>query len=265
MEKIKNTELFIFDMDGTIYLGDNLIDGVLDLIDKLEKDDKKYIFLTNNSSKNSNDYQEKLNRLGIDVSTEEIVNAGEVTAAYLNDIKEVNEDNVYVVGTNSLEQVFKDYGFNVIKTREEEVDYLVVGFDTTLTYKKLWDAHYLINQGVKYYATNPDKVCPLEGGKSMPDCGAIINLLKTSTGKEPIVVGKPSELIVKYIASRYQTPREKISMVGDRLYTDIKMANRSGINSILVLTGETKKNDLKPAKIKPDIVLNSVIEIGKSL
>src|SRR6056297_3473873 len=249
MGKIKNTKLFIFDMDGTIYLGDNLIDGVLNFIKKMDEKGKDYIFLTNNSSKNSKDYQKKLNKLGIEVTKDKIVNAGEVTAAYLKKIKGKDENNVYVVGTPSLERVFQDYGFKVIKNREADINSLVVGFDTTLTYQKLWDAHYLINKGVKYFATNPDKVCPLEGGKSMPDCGAIINLLKTSTGKEPIVVGKPSELMVKYIASRYQTPKEKISMVGDRLYTDIKMANQSGINSILVLSGETKQEDLKGAQI----------------
>ena len=262
MDKIKDTKLFIFDMDGTIYLGDNLIEGVLDFIAKLKKENKQYIFLTNNSSKNSKDYKEKLNKLGIQATTDDIVNAGEVTADYLKGIKANGEDNVYVVGTPSLEKVFEDYGFNLIKDRDKNVDFLLIGFDTTLTYKKLWDAHYLINQGVKYYATNPDKVCPLEGGRSMPDCGSIINLLKTSTGQEPVVVGKPSKLMVNYISNKYSIDKDKISMVGDRLYTDIKMANQSGINSILVLSGETKQEDLKGAQIQPDFVLNSVVEIG---
>ena len=261
MNKIKNTKLFIFDMDGTIYLGDELIEGVLDLLKTLDEEDINYIFLTNNSSKNSEDYKNKLKRFGIEVDINRIVNAGEVTASYIKQIKNPEENNVYVVGTNSLEKVFKDYGFNIIKDRDKKVDYLVVGFDTSLNYKKLWDAHYLINRGVKYYATNPDKVCPLEGGKSMPDCGAIISLLKTSTGKEPTVIGKPSQLIVKYISEQYSIDKKHISMVGDRLYTDIKMANNSGINSILVLTGETKKEDLKNAEIKPNYVLDNVTKI----
>jgi NagD protein len=264
MNKIKNTKLFIFDMDGTIYLGDNLIDGVKDLLNKLENNNIDYIFLTNNSSKNSDDYKLKLEKLGIETTKDKIVNAGEVTAAYLKSIRITKENNVYVVGTNSLEKVFQDYGFNVVKSREK-VDYLVVGFDTTLTYKKLWDAHYLINKGTKYYATNPDKVCPLEGGKSMPDCGAIINLLKTSTGKEPTVVGKPSELMIEYISDNYDTKKENITMVGDRLYTDIKMAVNGGINSILVLTGESNKSDLENSSINPDYVLKSIVDISKLL
>ncbi|HKL12995.1 MAG TPA: HAD-IIA family hydrolase [Halanaerobiales bacterium] len=265
MGKIKNTKLFIFDMDGTIYLGDNLIDGVLDFIKKLDEKGKDYIFLTNNSSKNSKDYQKKLNKLGIEVTKDKIVNAGEVTAAYLKKIKGKDENNVYVVGTPSLERVFQDYGFKVIKNREADINSLVVGFDTTLTYQKLWDAHYLINKGVKYYATNPDKVCPLPEGKSMPDCGSIINLLKTSTGQKPIVVGKPSKLMVNYISNKYNIDKKYISMVGDRLYTDIKMAKQSGINSILVLTGETKQTDLKNSQINPDYILDSVVKITEML
>jgi len=264
MNKINNTKLFIFDMDGTIYLGDNLIDGVKDLLKKLDNQNIEYIFLTNNSSKNSDDYKLKLKKFGIETTKDKIVNAGEVTAAYLKDIKEKDEKNVYVVGTQSLEDVFENYGFNVVKYRDN-VDYLAVGFDTTLTYQKLWDAHYLINNGVKYYATNPDKVCPLEGGKSMPDCGAITNLLKTSTGKEPIVVGKPSELMINYISNNYDTPKENITMVGDRLYTDIKMAINGGINSILVLTGESNKSDLESSSINPDHVVESVVDISKLL
>ena len=264
MNKIKNTELFIFDMDGTIYLGENLINGVKQLLKKLDDRNIDYIFLTNNSSKNSDDYKEKLKKLGIEITKDRIVNAGEVTAAYLQSIKNTKEDNVYVVGTKSLEKVFKNYGFKVVKNRDK-VDYLVIGFDTSLTYQKLWDAHYLINKGVKYYATNPDKVCPLEGGKSMPDCGAIINLLKTSTGKEPIVVGKPSELMINYISKNYNKPKEKITMVGDRLYTDIKMAVNGGINSILVLTGESNESDLENTSINPDHVLKSVVDIAKLL
>lgn len=263
MDKIENTKLFIFDMDGTIYLSDTLINGSLELIEKLDNRNTDYIFLTNNSSKNINDYKKKLTKLGINVDLDHIVSSGEVTASHIKDIKNENENDVYVVGTKSLEKVFKNYGFNIVDNRNENVDYLVLGFDTTLTYKKLWDAHYLINKGVKYYATNPDKVCPLENNKSMPDCGAIINLLKTSTNKEPMVVGKPNELMVKYIAKKFSVERKYISMVGDRLYTDIKMAEVSGINSILVLSGETDRADLVDSTIKPDFVVESVKDLNK--
>jgi len=263
MDKIENTELFIFDMDGTIYLSNSLINGSLELIEKLNKKNIDYIFLTNNSSKNVSDYEKKLAKLGINVDQKHIVSSGEVTASHIKEIKEENENNVYVVGTKSLEKVFKNYGFNVVDNRDDNVDYLVLGFDTSLTYQKLWDAHYLINNGVKYYATNPDKVCPLENNESMPDCGAIINLLKTSTNKEPIVVGKPNELMVEYIAKEFNVERKNISMVGDRLYTDIKMAETSGINSILVLTGETDRSDLVDSTIKPNFVVESVKDLNK--
>ncbi len=263
MDKIENTELFIFDMDGTIYLSNTLIKGSLELIEKLNKKNIDYTFLTNNSSKNTSDYKNKLSKLGIDVEQKYIVSSGEVTASHIKEIKNKDENDVYIVGTKSLEKVFKDYGFNVVDNRNKNVDYLVLGFDTTLTYQKLWDAHYLINNGVKYYATNPDKVCPLENNESMPDCGAIINLLKTSTNEEPVVVGKPNELMIKYISKEFNVERKNISMVGDRLYTDIKMAETSGINSILVLSGETKRSDLVDSTIEPDFVVESVKDLNK--
>ncbi|MBS3811893.1 MAG: HAD-IIA family hydrolase [Halanaerobiales bacterium] len=260
MDKILNTKLFIFDMDGTIYLGQKLIDGVVDLLDVLDNKYINYIFLTNNSSKNSEDYKTKLANLGIKAELKKIVNAGEVTAGHIKKIKSEDENRVYVVGTQSLKDVFENYGFEVVNSRKN-VDFLVLGFDTSLTYQKLWDAHYLINSGVKYFATNPDQVCPLEKGRSMPDCGAITSLLKTSTGQIPKVIGKPNVEMINYISEKFDADKRSITMVGDRLYTDIKMAEDSNINSILVLSGETKRSDLKSSTIKPDFVLKDIAEL----
>ncbi|HKL41402.1 MAG TPA: HAD-IIA family hydrolase [Clostridia bacterium] len=261
MNKIKETKLFIFDMDGTIYLGNELIDGAVKLLNTLSKRAIDYIFLTNNSSKNSEDYKIKLANLGIQTELKKIVNAGEVTADYIKNNKKTDQNRVYVVGTQSLKKVFENYGFEVVNSRKN-VDFLVLGFDTTLTYQKLWDAHYLINNGVKYFATNPDRVCPLEKGRSMPDCGAIASLLKTSSGQMPKVIGKPNVEMINYISKRFAVNKSYITMVGDRLYTDIKMAEDSKINSILVLSGETKRSDLKNETIKPDFVLKNIAELN---
>ncbi len=266
MKKLNEIKLFILDMDGTIYLGDELIEGVITFLRKVESLGSDYIFLTNNSSKNSHDYQEKLKALGIEVSLDKIVTSGEVTAAYLAKMAENEEKNVYVVGTESLKENIEQYNFNIVENTAEKVDYLVLGFDTTLTYQKLWDAHKLINSGVNYIATHPDLVCPLGDNQSMPDCGAMISLLEASTGETPFVVGKPNDIMVEYIADKFNVPRSSLAMVGDRLYTDMKMAHDTKITGILVLSGETKATDLKDVKTQlPDYVFESVKELTDEL
>ena len=263
MIDLKEIECFLLDMDGTFYLGDELIEGALKFIDILEKQGKEYIFLTNNSSKNSRNYQKKLDKLGLSVPLERIVNSGEVTANYIK--KRCSKARVYVVGTPNLKEEFRQFGLEVVEEKEFNIDYVVLGFDTTLTYKKLWAAHDLILDGVEYIATNPDYVCPLEEGNTMPDCGAMINLLKTSTGEEPLVVGKPNTVMIEYISSLVGADKEKMAMIGDRLYTDIKTANRAGITSVLVLSGDTDREELKESSEQPDYVLESIRELGTKL
>ena len=153
----------------------------------------------------------------------------------------------------------------MVKDKNRDIDFLVLGFDTTLTYEKLWDAHDLILDGVKYIATNPDFVCPLPGNKTMPDCGSMINLLKTSTGKEPLVIGKPNTLMIDYVSEKTGISRDKMAMMGDRLYTDIKTAHNADITSILVLSGETNRQDLKKSSQDPDYIIRSIKELSEKL
>ncbi|MFW6269690.1 MAG: HAD-IIA family hydrolase, partial [Bacillota bacterium] len=242
---LKDVECFLLDMDGTFYLGNELIDGALKFINVLKELDKEFIFLTNNSSKNTKNYQVKLKKMGVNVDLNHIVNSGEVTADYVKQKKE--NAVVYIVGTPSLEEEFKNINLEIVRDKNKDIDYLVLGFDTTLNYEKLWDAHDLILNGTSYIATNPDDVCPLPGGKSMPDCGSIIKLLENSTGKTPLVIGKPNTLMIDYVSKKTGIKREKMAMMGDRLYTDIQTAHNADIMSILVLSGETNKKDLKDA------------------
>lgn len=245
MTKIKDINCFLLDMDGTIYLSNKLIDKAVDFINLLDEQAKDYVFFTNNSSKNTLDYQKKLKRFGLEVPLEKIVNSGQVTADYVRKQKEGAK--VYPLGTPSLEQELADAGLEIVKDKNEEIDFVVLGFDKTLDYKKLWDAHDLILDGVEYIATNPDYVCPLEGGKSMPDCGSMISLLETSTGKRPLVVGKPNTLMVDYVSDNLGVKKDSMAMVGDRIYTDIKMANDADITSILVLSGNQQEKQLRKA------------------
>lgn len=263
MKKLNDVECFLLDMDGTFYLGNELIAGALDFLDKIKELNKNYIFLTNNSSKSSRDYQKKLEKLGVEVPLSNIINSGEVTADYIE--KRNKGAKIYAVGTPSLEKELEGFGLRVIKDKNKEIDYLVLGFDTTLTYEKLHAAHDLILERVPYIATNPDYVCPLEGGKTMPDCGSMINLLKTSTGKEPQVIGKPNTLMIDYVASKLGIKKEEIAMIGDRLYTDIQTAINADITSILVLSGETDKKMLEEASQNPDYVFASIKELEEKL
>jgi len=259
MKELNQIKCFLLDMDGTFYLGNKLIDGALEFIEKIKSQDKLYFFLTNNSSKSQVDYQQKLKGMGLIVSTEQIITSGQVTASY---IKEKNKEaRVYLVGTPSLNQEFKNLNLRISTDKSEEIDYLVLGFDTTLNYQKLWDAHDLILKGIPYIATNPDYVCPLEDEKTMPDCGSMISLLKTSTGREPLVIGKPNTLMIDYIAKRTGLSKDEIAIIGDRLYTDIQTAINTNITGILVLSGETKKEDLTKAPQKPDYVFQGIGDI----
>ncbi|MCC3145775.1 HAD-IIA family hydrolase [Halanaerobium sp. Z-7514] len=262
MIKLGEIECYLLDMDGTIYLSDQLIDKANEFIDILEEKGKDYVFFTNNSAKNSKDYQKKLDRMGLSIPLERIINSGEVTADYIKSQKA--DARVYPIGNPSFEKELEDAGLEVVKEKND-IDFVALAFDTTLTYQKLWDAHDLILNGVEYVAANPDYVCPLKDGKTMPDCGSMISLLETSTGKRPLIIGKPNNWMIDYAAKKSGIKKTKLAMVGDRLYTDIQMAINADITSILVLSGETNQAMLEEAKQNPDYVFESVAKIKNEL
>lgn len=256
MNKLKEKTVYLLDMDGTIYLGDELIEGAKEFLETIKKSGKRYIFLTNNSSRNKRDYVDKLNNLGIEAVEEEIFTSGEATTMYLKKKKE--GARIYLLGTQALEEEFEREGFILEKERNKDIDYVVLGFDTTLTYEKLWGACEYISEGVEYIATHPDFNCPLANNKFMPDAGAMAAFIEASTGKTPVVIGKPNKEIVESIASKYSLDKKEMVMVGDRLYTDIKTGENAGIVSVLVYSGETKEEDYKNSETKADYVFNSV-------
>lgn len=261
MNDLKNVKYFLLDMDGTIYLGDQLIDGALEFLKMLEDTNRKFLFLTNNSSRSKSDYKEKLMKLGCDVDEETIFTSGEATTIYLN--KRKKGAKVFLLGTPSLEEEFERNGFQLVKDRSEKPDFVVLGFDTTLTYEKVWIACDFIRDGVEYIATHPDFNCPLEGGNYMPDVGAMIMMIEGSTGKLPKVMGKPNKYIVEAILEKYNLTKDDMAMVGDRLYTDVKTGIKAGITSVLVLSGETTQEMCEESDIKADYVFSSIKELGE--
>jgi HAD superfamily hydrolase (TIGR01457 family) len=244
---------FLLDMDGTLYLGERLLPGAPRLIETLQARGLRYLFLTNNSSKDSRQYADKLARLGLPATAGQVLTSGAATALYLQ--RERPGARVYVVGTPALEAEFAARGF---KLTGADPEVAVLGFDTTLTYAKLWKLCDLVGAGLPYLATHPDLVCPTETG-TMPDAGALIAAVRAATGRGPdVIVGKPNRLMVEMAAAQVGLPLARLAMVGDRLYTDMALGAAAGIPAILVLSGETRAADLAGAAQSPDLVLPDV-------
>jgi HAD superfamily hydrolase (TIGR01457 family) len=246
-------------MDGTIYLGKEPIPGATEFVRYLVESGRKRLFFTNNCSTDAARYADKLTTMGIAATPADILTSGEATARYL--ASQTPYRRVYAVGTPSLEDELRAAGLKVTDDRPEAV---VLAFDKTLTYAKLERACLMLRQGLPYFATNPDKVCPTEYGY-IPDCGSIAALLYEATGRRPKFIGKPNPEMVRMGLQKLGAAPETTAMVGDRLYTDMQMAYDSGITSILVLSGETKPEDLAPTTHNPDYVFDSVAKLTEAL
>src|SRR6266498_1745387 len=248
-EHLLNVKCFLLDMDGTFNLGEKIIDGSLYFIDTLRELDKDFLFLTNNSSKHRRLYAEKITRLGLPIPEEKVFTSGEATALYLQ--QKHPSSSVYVVGTPALEEEFRQHNFRL---DENNPQIIVLGFDTTLTYQKLWKLCDFVRAGLPYIATHPDFNCPTETGY-MPDVGAMIAFVHASTGRKPdLVIGKPNRMIVDAVLQKYGYAIEEMAMIGDRLYTDIALGQTSGITTCLVLSGETQQEDLVDSQFQPDYI-----------
>ncbi|WP_047982625.1 HAD-IIA family hydrolase [Ornithinibacillus contaminans] len=251
---------FIFDLDGTIYVDNKLIDGAADVLKELKERGDKVVFLTNKSIETIATYVEKLTNLGIEVERENVVNSNFLTARYLAK-KLSREEKVMVIGEQPLYEELIHHGITISED-ESEVSYVVLGWDRTFTYDKLNRAFQAWRNGAIIIATNPDRTCPVEDGE-IPDCGAMIGAIEGATGeKVELIMGKPSPLAAKFIVEDVlKLSPEDCYMVGDRLETDIRMGNDFGLHSVLVLTGITEKGMLEHAEYQPKYVLNSVREI----
>ena len=261
-DAVKNLKLYLFDMDGTLYLGDQLFGFTKELLLKIRQKGGRYMFMTNNSSKSVQAYVDKLGSLGIEAIYEDFITSSQATAYYLK--KNHPNDVLYVCGTNSLKQELVGQGFRITEDLNE-VTCIVMGFDTELNFKKLRDVSYLLcTRELPYIATNPDYVCPTEFG-SVPDCGSVCDMIFNATGKRPVVIGKPEPLMPILAMEQWGYGPEETVVIGDRIYTDIKSGIRAGVVTILVMSGETTENILNASPDKPDMVLKDAGEILKAL
>lgn len=248
MGSLSDIEMFLLDMDGTFYLGDTLLPGAAQFWQECHRRGIKTCFLTNNSSKSGADYLRKLAGMGIDAQPQEMYTSGDATAQYLLENGFAKE--LLLIGTQSLHRLFATAGFETAAPKPGAV---VLGFDTGIDYKKLTALCDAVRAGLPYIATHPDYNCPVPGGY-IPDIGAVIAFVKASCGREPdVVIGKPNGFIAQGAAKRAGVPLQRVCMVGDRLYTDIALG-RCGVQTALVLSGETSAEDLAASELRPDFI-----------
>lgn len=251
-KRFENIRLFLFDMDGTLYIGNRLFDFTEELLSSIKRAGKKYLFITNNSSKSVNAYVEKLARLGIKAANDDFLTSSQATAWYLK--RNYPGKRLYVCGTQSLKAELRKNGFEITEDTEK-TECIVMGFDTELTFKKLEDvSKMLCTKDLPYIATNPDYVCPTE-------YGSVCDMIYNAAGKRPFVIGKPSPLMIQLAMEKEKCTPQETAVIGDRIYTDIKSGLNAGALSVLVMSGETTSEILNSSGDKPDIVLKNAGEI----
>lgn len=243
------------DLDGTVYLGDTLIQGADRFIDYLKANGIHYYFLSNNSSRSKADYVKKLSLLGIRTEVDHILLS---TDGVIEFLKDQGINDVYIVGTQSMKETFAEAGIHVASP---EPKYVVLGYDTELTYEKLRTSALFLQENVPLIATHPDLVCPTPQGP-VPDVGALLALYEKATGIKPVkIFGKPNPEMITHLFKRHDVGPEDVVMIGDRIYTDMELAKRVPCDFILVLSGEARRMDLEQASHAPDLVVNTIGEI----
>lgn len=262
-ELLLSKKLFIFDMDGTIYLGETVFDFAICFINHLREAGKQILFFTNNTSHTVSFYYERLAKRGFSPRDGEIMTAGDVMISYLR--RHYAGKRIYLLGTEALREAFCCAGVPVMTEQEaacEDADAVVVGFDTTLSYEKLKYACRMIRRGAAFLATHPDKVCPTEQ-EPIPDCGAFCACITAATDRAPLYVGKPQSETVEAITHRTGASLDEMCVFGDRLYTDIALGSLNGFCSVLVLTGETSADMAEKVTdaFRPTMVYPSLAEV----
>ena len=249
---------FIFDLDGTVYLGERLLPGAERTVRLLREAGRKVVFLSNKPLYTREDYAAKLTRLGIPTAPEEVVNSTFVLIHYLRttapDVK------VFVMGELPFVAEMARAGFRLTED-PGEIDYVVAAFDRTFDYRKLNIAFQAIRKGAHFIATNPDRTCPVEGGE-LPDCAGVIAALEATTLKKvEVIVGKPSPITVQVALEVMGLKASECILIGDRLETDIRMALESGMKAALVMTGVTDRKTLEASPVRPDYVFAGIADL----
>ncbi|GIW00827.1 HAD-IIA family hydrolase [Roseiflexus sp.] len=252
---IPHYNAYIFDLDGTVYLGDALLPGAAEAITRLRAAGSKVVFLSNNPTRTRAQYAAKLTALGIPTMADEVINSSYVLVRWL--LAEAPGSRVFVVGEPPLCDELRTAGFDLADDADG-VRFVIASFDRTFTYRKLQIAFDAIRAGARFVATNPDRYCPTPTGGE-PDAAAMIAAIEACTAHPvEVVVGKPSPIMVQTIAETLRLPPAQCLVVGDRLETDIAMGRAAGMATALTLTGATDRRALAEATIQPDYVIESL-------
>lgn len=256
--KLKDIRCFLMDLDGTFYLGDRLLPGSLDFLHALQSTNRQFVFLTNNSSRSTAHYIQKLGKMGVTIREEQMLGSGQAAAMYLN--REWAGKRVHLLGNASLHAEMEAYLVPVVPLHEP-AELVLIGFDTELTYAKLCAICDDVRAGLPYIATHPDFNCPTETG-FIPDIGAIIAFIEASTGRRPDhIVGKPYGEIVRAACERTGLAPRQLAIVGDRLYTDIKTGLDHGLLAVMVLSGEGTIAEIERTGIEPDLLFGGLGDV----
>lgn len=260
---------FIFDLDGTVYLGESALPGAVEGIGELRRRGKGVLFVSNKPLEPRDSYAKKLTKLGIPASPDDVITSAFVLGYHLS--RTEPHLNLYVVGEENLLNELRGHGLKIVNEFVEQdsmgviqphgVDAVVVAFDRTLNYRKLNTAYQALRNGARFFATNADKACPMPGG-AIPDAGGTIAALEHMTGRKvELLAGKPSDLIIQVALQKLKLPVEQVMMVGDRLETDIFMGQQAGMVTTVTLTGVSKREDVAAMSSPPDFVIENISEL----
>lgn len=256
---LKNIKHVALDMDGTIYNGSTLFSFTIPFLQKMKEMGIGYSFLTNNPSKSTSDYLAHLDKMGIKATKGEMYTSAQATIGYIK-AKHPEVKKLFLLGTPSMIKEFEEAGF--ISTKDDPADrpdMLVVSFDMSLTYSRLCRAAWWASQGLPYLATNPDRVCPTDKEVVLVDCGSMYTCIEYATRRLPdLVIGKPNPSMLDGILAAHNLKPSEVAMLGDRIYTDVKMAQNAGAVGILVLSGETTMDIVRESEEKPDLIVQDL-------
>lgn len=252
----------IVDLDGTVYLGDRLIRGADAAVDSLRGNGTAVLFVTNKAIERTDAYRRKLDGLGIPTSAGEIMTSGGMTASYL--AQHHPDEPVFVVGEDPLRQELSDRGLRLTDDPDEAA-VLLASMDRDFDYERLTAAHEAMDDDTTFLATNPDRTCPTEHGE-VPDCGAMVGAIEGATGRElDRVIGKPSRTAIDAATAALGVEAGGCLVIGDRLETDVRMGNRAGMTTVLVLSGVTDRETVERSPIQPDHVVDSLADVDEVL
>lgn len=256
MDNLQNKKAFICDMDGVIYHGSKLLPGVLEFVEWLQKENKKFLFLTNSSSRTLRELSEKLARMGLKVDESHFYTSARATAAFLASQKPGG--SAYVIGDAGIINALYDEGLSINDTNP---DYVVVSESPNYDYARICHATKLVQEGAKLIGTNPDLTGPVDGGQIVPATGALLAPIELATGSRAYYVGKPNPLMMRSALKRLECQREETAIVGDRMDTDIIAGVEAEITTVLVLSGVTQRDDIGQYAYRPDYILTGVGDI----